>query len=84
MKKKMMFLLLIITMLLLPVKINALNTTEAKEKIDTSLSLIEEQAPIDMVELEVKSSWNILGEIIGATYQDEFLDELFSRFCLGK
>ena len=36
MKKKMMFLLLIITMLLLPVKINALNTTEAKEKIDTS------------------------------------------------
>ena len=57
---------------------------EAKEKIDTSLSLIEEQAPIDMVELEVKSSWNILGEIIGATYQDEFLDELFSRFCLGK
>ena len=57
---------------------------EAKEKIETSLSLIEEQAPIDMVELEVKSSWNILGEIIGATYQEEFLDELFSRFCLGK
>lgn len=36
MKNKIMFLLLIITVLLFPVKINALNTTEAKEKIDTS------------------------------------------------
>ena len=31
-----------------------------------------------------KDAWNNLGEIIGETYTDELLDELFSRFCLGK
>ena len=40
--------------------------------------------PIDIVELSLKESWNNLGEVIGETYTDELLDELFSRFCLGK
>ena len=29
-------------------------------------------------------SLNDLGEIIGATYKEELIDELFSNFCLGK
>ena len=37
-----------------------------------------------MVEMNIKESWNTLGEIIGETYKEELLDELFSRFCLGK
>ena len=27
---------------------------------------------------------NKLGEILGENYEEELLDELFSRFCLGK
>ena len=38
----------------------------------------------EIVELSLKESWNNLGEVIGETYTDELLDELFSRFCLGK
>lgn len=55
-----------------------------------SLSKIEECLeniqvyPIDIIEMDLKESWNILGEIIGATYTDELIDEIFSRFCLGK
>ena len=45
---------------------------------------INNNEPIDIVELELKQSWDKLGEIIGETYTDELLDELFSRFCLGK
>jgi len=45
---------------------------------------IENNEPIDIVELELKQAWDKLGEIIGETYTDELLDELFSRFCLGK
>ena len=40
--------------------------------------------PIDMIELDLRNVWETLGEIIGATYDEELLDQLFSRFCLGK
>lgn len=53
-------------------------------KINNSIKNIEENAPIDIVELDLKNAWELLGEIIGETYSDELLDELFSRFCLGK
>lgn len=45
---------------------------------------IENNYPIDMVEIDIKESWNILGEIIGETYEEELIDQLFSQFCLGK
>lgn len=40
--------------------------------------------PIDILEIDLKEIWNLLGKIIGETYEEELLDELFSRFCLGK
>ncbi len=40
--------------------------------------------PIDMVEIDLKNIWNLLGEIIGESYDEELLDQLFSRFCVGK
>ena len=45
---------------------------------------IEDNYPIDMVEIDLKDIWNLLGEIIGESYDDELLDQLFSRFCVGK
>lgn len=54
------------------------------EKINDSITSIENKEPIDIVELNIKEAWNLLGEIIGETYTDELIDELFSRFCLGK
>ncbi len=56
----------------------------ANQSINDSLQSIIDNEPIDIVELELKSAWEKLGEIIGETYTDELLDELFSRFCLGK
>ena len=40
--------------------------------------------PIDIIEIDLKNVWSSLGEIIGETYTDELIDEIFSRFCLGK
>ena len=37
-----------------------------------------------MVEIDLKDIWNLLGEIIGESYDEELLDNLFSRFCVGK
>ena len=38
----------------------------------------------DMIEIDLKNIWQILGEIIGETYNEEFLDALFKDFCIGK
>ena len=40
--------------------------------------------PIDIAEIDLKEAWNTLGEIIGETYTNELIDQLFSQFCLGK
>ena len=45
---------------------------------------IKNNMPVDMVEIDLKQMWNTLGEIIGETYTDELIDQLFSQFCLGK
>lgn len=45
---------------------------------------IKNNMPIDMIELDIKETWNILGEIIGESYEEELVNRLFSQFCLGK
>ena len=45
---------------------------------------IENNLPIDMLELDIKAIWEELGKINGSSYEEELLDEMFSRFCLGK
>ncbi len=45
---------------------------------------LQNNMPIDMIELDIRNIWEILGTINGSTYEDELLDEMFSRFCLGK
>ena len=57
---------------------------KSKDKIVAAINAINDNYPVDIVELEIKSAWEILGEIIGETYTEELLDNLFSRFCLGK
>ena len=45
---------------------------------------INKQEPIDMIEIDLKRIWELLGEITGDTYQEELINQLFSQFCLGK
>ena len=39
---------------------------------------------VDLLEIDIKALWENLGEILGETYKDDLLDEIFSKFCLGK
>ena len=48
------------------------------------LSEIANEVPIDMLTIDLRESYELLGELIGETYKDDLLDELFSKFCLGK
>jgi len=57
---------------------------QSLNKIKECINNINNGVPIDIIELDLKETWNTLGEIIGETYTDELIDEIFSRFCLGK
>ena len=54
------------------------------QKVEEIKHSLEENCPIDMIEMDIKSIWEELGTINGSTYEDELLDEMFARFCLGK
>ncbi|MDE6292878.1 MAG: tRNA uridine-5-carboxymethylaminomethyl(34) synthesis GTPase MnmE, partial [Bacilli bacterium] len=56
----------------------------ALESIENALKSVEDDMPLEMISVDIKKAYDDLGEIIGATYKDELLDELFSKFCLGK
>ena len=45
---------------------------------------LKNNMPIDMIELDIKNIWEELGTINGTTYEEELLDEMFQRICLGK
>ena len=57
---------------------------QALESLESVKEGIKNKMPVDMVEIDLKQMWSLLGEIIGETYTDELIDQLFSQFCLGK
>lgn len=52
----------------------------AEEAIAASLT----DVPVDLIQIDVTRTWELLGEIIGEDVQDSLIDQLFSQFCLGK
>ncbi|MBO4600861.1 MAG: tRNA uridine-5-carboxymethylaminomethyl(34) synthesis GTPase MnmE [Bacilli bacterium] len=54
------------------------------DKVGEVEEAVKNNMPIDMIELDIKSIWEELGTINGSTYEEELLDEMFKRFCLGK
>lgn len=57
---------------------------QVKSMLDDASASAEAMMPVDIIEIDLKSAWEALGEIIGQSKRVELLDELFSRFCLGK
>ena len=57
---------------------------KSKQAIADALRMTASREPLDIIEIDVRSAYDYLGEIIGETVSDEILDEVFSRFCLGK
>ena len=54
------------------------------EVLNNCLEQINNNVEIDLLAIDIKECYDLLGEIIGETYKDDLLDELFSKFCLGK
>ncbi len=57
---------------------------EAMESLDMCLSSIEEGYEEDFFTIDLLNAYEALGEIIGETVDDDVVNEIFSKFCMGK
>lgn len=54
------------------------------QSINRALEAIDLQIPIDLIVSDIEEAYDALQDILGLKYEETLLDELFSRFCLGK
>ncbi len=47
-------------------------------------SQIKNESSMDVIAMQIKSFWQTLGKITGQTENEEIIDLIFSKFCLGK
>lgn len=57
---------------------------KAHEALKNAQSNLDAGFSVDMIEIDLKSAWDYLGEIMGDSYEGELVDNIFSNFCLGK
>lgn len=57
---------------------------ECLDIVDEICLDIDKSVSIDIIEIDIKRIWELLGNLIGENYDSELLDGLFSKFCLGK
>ena len=55
----------------------------AKESIEKGIFACGRE-PLDLIGIDVKESWDALGEITGETATETIIEEIFSKFCVGK
>lgn len=57
---------------------------DASAFLKDSLNSIDSNQPLEFIEIDVKNTYDDLGAILGEEVGDDILNEVFSRFCLGK
>lgn len=58
--------------------------SQAISTIEEAVFAIQNDVPIDLVQIDLTRAWELLGEIIGDAVHESLIDQLFSQFCLGK
>ncbi|WP_062200904.1 tRNA uridine-5-carboxymethylaminomethyl(34) synthesis GTPase MnmE [Massilibacterium senegalense] len=57
---------------------------QAKAALQEAMNASEAGMPIDLVQIDITRTWQLLGEIIGDAVSEDLINQLFSQFCLGK
>lgn len=56
----------------------------AKQSLLDAMGSIDMGQPIDIINIDIRNAWMSLGEILGEVSNEDLINELFSKFCLGK
>ncbi len=57
---------------------------KAYQSILSAEKSLNESLPIDLIAIDLKECFDLLGQVIGISYTDEIIDNLFENFCVGK
>ena len=52
--------------------------------LQDGINMAKQMEALEFIEVDVKKCYELLGEITGESVTDDILNEVFSRFCLGK
>ena len=56
----------------------------ADEHLAACLRTIEAEMGLDFISIDLRSAWEKLGELTGETVGEDIIDEILSKFCIGK
>jgi tRNA modification GTPase len=54
------------------------------ENIEKAILSIEDEIPVDLISVDIREAWSSLGAITGDTVEEDIVNEIFSKFCIGK
>ena len=57
---------------------------QAEQSMKNAICTLEDGMELDLVTIDLENAWISLKEITGKAGKEDLLDEIFSRFCLGK
>jgi tRNA modification GTPase len=57
---------------------------KALDSVKKAIDALQNDVPIDLVSVDIKESWARLGQITGDVAEEDIINEIFSKFCIGK
>ena len=57
---------------------------QAEKSMQDVVTALKNGVELDLVTIDLENAWTALREITGKSGKEDLLDEIFSRFCLGK
>ncbi len=57
---------------------------QSAEALERARQSLQDGMPLDCAVIDIRQAWDTLGSITGDTVHDDIIEEIFSRFCLGK
>jgi len=57
---------------------------EASQSLTDAINMAEMGEALEFLEIDVNRAYEVLGQIIGEAVEEDIINEVFARFCLGK
>ncbi|MDY5676412.1 MAG: tRNA uridine-5-carboxymethylaminomethyl(34) synthesis GTPase MnmE [Eubacteriales bacterium] len=54
------------------------------KNLDTALDAIAQKIDLSLISIDIKNAWLSLGDITGNSDNEKIIDDIFSKFCVGK
>src|SRR5699024_5664212 len=53
-------------------------------RIEMTLETIKTNLPLELISVDLKDTWDFLGQVTGDTVAEDIIDQIFANFCIGK